>query len=139
MTDSEELLQEAVKFHQTSEFKKGIKSAEKARKQFQKDGNSGRAIEALRVMADCTVNARDLKKAQELYRLLLKEAADISSPFYEAAAHWGIGQVYSHQMNYGDAAKSFLNGLKSAQKIADKWYTGWNASVLVMPLVGWGN
>lgn len=127
MSNPEELLQEAIRFHQSSEFKKGIKSAEKARKQFLKDSNSVRATEALRVMADCTINAREIKKAKELYDLLLKEAKRISNSFYEAAAYWGIGQVFSHQMNYQEAAKAFTAGLNSAKKIADQWYTGWNA------------
>jgi tetratricopeptide (TPR) repeat protein len=127
MTNPEELLQEAVQMHQTSNFKKGIKLAEKARKQFLKDGNGSRATEALRVMADCTINARDLKKARKLYNQLLTEAVDISSMFYQAAAHWGLGQVFSHEMNYSDAAESFTAGLLVARKIADKWYTGWNA------------
>ncbi len=127
MANSEELLQEAVRYHQTSEFKKGIKSAENARKQFLKEKNTIRAIEALRVMADCTVNARDLKKAKELYNVLLKESQALSNHFYEAAAYWGLGQVASHQMDYQEAAKAFTTGLSSARKIADKWYIGWNA------------
>ncbi|MFW9919879.1 MAG: tetratricopeptide repeat protein [Candidatus Thorarchaeota archaeon] len=127
MATSEELLREAVRFHQSSEFKKGINSAEKARKQFLKERNPARATEALRVMADCTINARDLKKAKGLYELLLNEARSVSNSFYEAAAYWGIGQVYSHQMNYQEAAKAFAAGLTAARKIADKWYTGWNA------------
>lgn len=127
MASPEELLQEAVNHHQNTEFKKGIKAAEKARKQFLRDGNDTRAMEALRVMADCTINARDLKKAEELYDALLRDANAITNAFYIAAANWGLGQVYSHRMDYPEAAKAFSAGLVTARKIADKWYQGWNA------------
>jgi hypothetical protein len=36
---AEEHLQKAVSMHQASDFKKGIKEAEKARKKFQKESN----------------------------------------------------------------------------------------------------
>ncbi|MHA1909861.1 MAG: hypothetical protein ACW98Y_21390 [Candidatus Thorarchaeota archaeon] len=127
MANPEELLQEAVQMHQASNFKKGIKLAEKARKEFQKQGNSVRAIEALRVMADCTINTRDLNKSRKLYQALLNEALSMGNLFYQAAAHWGFGQTYSHEMNYSKAAGSFETGLSAARQIADKWYTGWNA------------
>ncbi len=73
----EEHLQKAVSCHQASDFKKGIKEAEKARKKFQKEGRTDRAVEALRVMGDCTLNARDLKKAQKIYESLLQDATHI--------------------------------------------------------------
>ncbi|MCK5151928.1 MAG: hypothetical protein KAQ65_08805 [Candidatus Thorarchaeota archaeon] len=127
MTNPEELLQEAIQLHQASNFKKGIKTAEKARKKFLKEGNRIRATEALRVTADCTINARDLKKARQLYEQLLSEAMSMSNLFYQAAAHWGLGQAFSHEMNYSEAAESFTTGLRVARQIADKWYSGWNA------------
>jgi len=123
----EELLAEAVRLHQASDFKKGLKKAEEARKKFLKEGLPARAIEALRVMGDCAVNARDLKKAQKLYGHLLAEAANTSNIFHQSAAQWGLGQVASHKMDYRGAELAFSAGLKLAQKIADRWYTGWNA------------
>ncbi|MHA1909779.1 MAG: tetratricopeptide repeat protein [Candidatus Thorarchaeota archaeon] len=123
----EDLLHEAVRLHQASDFKKGFKSAEEARKKFLKEGLLARATEALRVMGDCAVNARDLKKAQNLYGQLLAEAASTSNIFHQSAAQWGLGQVSSHRMDYRGAELAFSAGLKLAQKIADRWYTGWNA------------
>jgi tetratricopeptide (TPR) repeat protein len=123
----EEHLQEAVRCHQSSDFKKGIKEAEKARKKFQKDGRTDRAMEALRVMGDCTLNARELKKAQKIYADLLQEGADISNLWFQSAANWGLGQIALHKMTYPIAFQHFQRGLEQAQSVADNWYTGWNA------------
>ena len=123
----EEHLQKAVSCHQTGDFKKGIKEAENARKKFQKEGRSDRAIEALRVMGDCTLNARDLEKARKIYETLLQEGASISNLWYQAAANWGLGQVSLHKMQYDKAFQSFQLGLQQAQSVADNWYTAWNA------------
>lgn len=123
----EELLHEAVRLHQTSDYKKGLKTAEKARNKFLKEGLPARAIEALRVMGDCALNARDLKKAQKLYNQLYDEAMATSNFFHQSAAYWGLGQVCSHKMDYGKAKTTFETGLKLAQQIADNWYTAWNA------------
>lgn len=139
MGNPEALLQEAVRFHQTSEFKKGLKTAEKARKEFLKDKNPSRAIEALRVMGDCAINAREFKQAQKLYDELMSEAVSTSNLFYQAAACWGLGQLSSHKMQYQDARDSFETGLKIARKIADKWYTGWNAFGMGNASRGMGN
>ncbi|MDF1541098.1 MAG: hypothetical protein P1Q69_19530, partial [Candidatus Thorarchaeota archaeon] len=118
MGNPEHLLQEAVRLHQSSDFKKGLETAEKARKEFLKEKNPGRAIEALRVMGDCAVNARDFKLAQKLYDELLSDAVSTSNLFYQAAACWGIGQIASHKMNYSEALDSFQTGLKIARQIA---------------------
>jgi len=123
----EEHLQKAVSYHQVSDFKKGIKEAEKARKKFQKEGRTDRAIEALRVMGDCTLNARELKKAQKIYENLLQEGASISNLWFQAAANWGLGQISSHKMMYADALQFFQRGLEQAQSVADNWYIAWNA------------
>lgn len=123
----EEHLQNAVRMHQASDFKKGIKEAEKARKKFQKEGRTDRAIEALRVMGDCTLNARDLKKAQKIYENLLDEGASISNLWFQAAANWGLGQISLHRMDYAKALQFFQRGLEQAQSVADNWYTAWNA------------
>lgn len=123
----EEHLQEAVRLHQASDFKKGIKESEKARKKFQKEGRTDRAIEALRVMGDCTLNARDLKNAQKIYEDLLNEGANISNLWFQAAANWGLGQVSLHKMDYATALGYFESGLEEARSIADNWYTAWNA------------
>lgn len=122
----EEHLQEAVRCHQASNYKKGIKEAENARKKFQKDGRTDRAIEALRVMGDCTLNARDLKNAQKIYENLLQEGASITNLWFQAAANWGLGQVSLHKMDYTKALQSFQLGFEQAQSIADNWYTAWN-------------
>jgi len=128
MTPSgEEHLQNAVRMHQASDFKKGINAAEKARKMFQKEGRTDRAIEALRVMGDCTLNARDLKKAQKIYENLLDEGANISNQWFQAAANWGLGQISLHKMDYAQALQFFQIGLEQAQSVADNWYTAWNA------------
>ena len=123
----EELLHEAVRLHQASDFKKGLKKAENARKKFLKEGLPARATEALRVMGDCALNARDLKKAQKLYEQLSDEAEGTSNFFHQSASYWGLGQVSSHKMEYGKAASAFETGLKLAQQIADNWYTAWNS------------
>jgi tetratricopeptide (TPR) repeat protein len=123
----EELLQEAIQSHGRSDFKKCFKAAEKARKQFLKQGDTARAIEALRVMADCTLNNREYMKARKLYEELLKEASQKASGFYQAAAHWGFGQIAMHQMDYRTAADAFKTGLTFARNISDNWYTGWNS------------
>ena len=124
---AEEHLQKAVSLHQASDFKKGIKEAEKARKKFQKEGRTDRAIEALRVMGDCTLNARELKNAQKIYEELLNEGAGISNLWFQAAAKWGLGQIALHKMGYSSALQSFQRGLEQAQSVADNWYTAWNA------------
>ena len=123
----EEHLQKAVSCHQASDFKKGIKEAEKARKKFQKEGRTDRAVEALRVMGDCTLNARELKKAQKIYENLLQEGASISNLWFQAAANWGLGQISLHKMQYADALQFFQLGFEQAQSVADNWYTAWNA------------
>jgi tetratricopeptide (TPR) repeat protein len=124
---AEEHLQKAVSLHQASDFKKGIKEAEQARKKFQKDGRIERAIEALRVMGDCTLNARDLEKAQKIYENLLEEGSSISNLWFQAAANWGLGQIELHRMKYTSAFQYFQLGLEQAQSVADNWYTAWNA------------
>jgi tetratricopeptide (TPR) repeat protein len=124
---AEEHLQTAIRLHQASDFKKGIKEAEKARKKFQKEDNPNRATEALRVMGDCTLNARDLKKAQDIYATLLNEGASTSNLWFQAAANWGLGQIASHKMQYSSALQFFQLGLQQAQGVADNWYTAWNA------------
>jgi tetratricopeptide (TPR) repeat protein len=133
---SEEHLQEAVRFHQSSDFKKGIKEAESARKKFQKEGRSDRAAEALRVLADCTLNARDLKNAEKLYRELFNEGLRLSNFWFQSAAWWGLGQVSLFTMNYLTAQQSFQKGLDFAKKVADAWYTAWNAFGLGTALRG---
>ena len=133
---SEEHLQEAVRLHQKSDFKKGVKEAESARKKFQKEGRSDRATEALRVMADCTLNTRDLKNAEKLYRDLFNEGMKLSSFWFQSAAWWGLGQVSLHTMNYPAAQQSFQKGLDFAKKVADAWYTAWNAFGLGTALRG---
>lgn len=132
----EEHLNNAIRLHQVSDFGKGIKEAENARKKFQKEGRNDRAAEALRVMADCTLNARELKKAEQLYNELLKEGVKVSSFWHQSAASWGLGQVSLHKMNYAVAQQYFKNGLDYAKKIADKWYTAWNAFGLGTALRG---
>ncbi|TFG29290.1 tetratricopeptide repeat protein [Candidatus Thorarchaeota archaeon] len=124
---AEEHLQKAVRLHQASDFKKGIKEAEEARKKFQKEDRKDRAIEALRVMGDCTLNARELKKAQKIYENLFAEGASISNVWFQAAANWGLGQISLHKMSYMSALKYFQQGLEQAQSVADNWYTAWNA------------
>jgi len=123
----EEHLQKAVSCHQASDFKKGIKEAENARKKFKKEGRTDRATEALRVMGDCTLNARELKKAHKIYEELLQEGVGISNLWFQAAANWGLGQVALHKMVYSTALQHFQRGLEQAQSVADNWYTAWNA------------
>ncbi|TXT54350.1 MAG: hypothetical protein BAJATHORv1_70050 [Candidatus Thorarchaeota archaeon] len=137
-SSGEELLQKAVQLHQSGEFKEGKKTAEKARKQFQKKKNYARATEALRVMADCTLNARDMKEAKKLYSELMKEAQEMANLWFQAAAHWGKGQIALHNMDYSTAIETFESGLEKAQNIADKWYTGWNAMGLGIAYRGVG-
>ena len=133
---AEEHLQKAVSCHQASDFKKGIKEAEQARKKFQKEGRIDRAIEALRVMGDCTLNARELNKAEKIYTNLLEEGAGISNLWFQAAANWGLGQVSSHKMDYSTSLQYFKKGLEQAQSIADNWYTAWNAFGMANALRG---
>lgn len=123
----EEHLQKAISCHQNADFKKGIKEAETARNKFQKEGRADRAIEALRVMGDCALNARELKNAEKVYNELLAEGVSISNLWYQAAANWGLGQITLHKMNYASAAQFFLQGLEKAKSVADNWYTAWNA------------
>jgi tetratricopeptide (TPR) repeat protein len=123
----EEHLQKAVSCHQAADFKKGIKEAENARKKFQKEGRTDRAAEALRVMGDCTLNARELGNAQKIYENLLEEGASISNMWFQSAANWGLGQIALHKMQYSTAHQFFQLGLQQAQSIADNWYTAWNA------------
>lgn len=123
----DQLLEEAVQLHQKSDFKKCLKAAEKARKKFLKENNPLRAIEALRVMADCALNKRDFSLARKLYEELMHEASTSQNLFYQAAAHWGIGQISLHLMQYDAAINSFKTGLQLARNIADKWYIGWNS------------
>lgn len=132
----EEHLQKAVSCHQASDFKKGIKEAERARKKFQKEGRTDRAVEALRVMGDCTLNARELVKAQKIYENLLEEGTKISNVWFQAAANWGLGQIALHKMQYGPAHQFFQLGLQQAQSVADNWYTAWNAFGLANALRG---
>ncbi len=123
----EELLQEAVQLHQKSQFKKCVKAAENARKKFLKAGEVARAIEALRVMADCALNKRDYMKARKLYEQLLKEGSQRGDRRFQAAAHWGLGQIALHKMDYVSAVDAFKVGLELASSVADNWYMGWNA------------
>ncbi|MFW9788075.1 MAG: tetratricopeptide repeat protein [Candidatus Thorarchaeota archaeon] len=134
----DELLQEAARLHSLSDFKKGMKTAEKARKKFQKEGRLDRAIEALRVMGDCVVNTHELKKAEKLYNELWKEGVELSNKWYQAAAHWGLGQVAFRGMNYPAAVNHFEQGLDLARSIADKWYIAWNAFGFALALRGLG-
>ena len=136
---SEELLQEAVRLHQTSEFQKGIKTAEAAREMFLKEGRPDRAIEALRVMADCAVNAREMIQANMLYEKLMQEAVGMANIWYQSAAHWGLGQISLRQLNYPTALDHFTAGLDQARKIADKWYIAWNAFGLGNAMRSTGN
>jgi len=138
MTTPDELLQEAARLHSASDFKKGMKTAEKARKKFQKEGRMDRAIEALRVMGDCVVNTHDLKKAEKLYNQLWKEGFGISNKWYQSAAHWGLGQVAFRGMNYPAAVIHFEQGIDLARDVADKWYIAWNALGLALALRGLG-
>lgn len=125
--DAETLLQEAIRLHQVADYKKGINQAEKARKQFQKDGRIERAAEALRVMGDCTLNARDIKNAEKIYKDLMREGISLGNLWFQSAAHWGLGQVSLHRMDYSSAADNFQKGLDKARRPKDKWYTAWNA------------
>ena len=132
----EEHLQKAVNCHRSADYKNGIKEAEKARKKFQKEGRVDRAIEALRVMSDCALNARELKDAEKMYNELLAEGVGIANLWYQAAANWGLGQITLHKMNYAAAMQFFLHGLEQAKSIADNWYIGWNAYGLGTALRG---
>ena len=134
----EELLKEAARLHSVSDFKKGMKTAEKARKNFQKEGRVDRAIEALRVMGDCVVNTHDLMKAEKLYNELFWEGYNLPNKWYQAAAHWGLGQVSFRSMNYPAAVTHFEQGLELARSIADKWYIAWNVLGLALALRGLG-
>lgn len=124
---AEEHLQEAIRLHQVSDFKKGLKEAEKAREKFQKDGRIDRAVESLRVMGDCTLNVHDLKKAETIYLDLSKEGQKLSNKWFQSAASWGLGQIALHRMDYHFAIQQFQRGLDLAKSISDKWYTAWNA------------
>lgn len=124
--------------HQSSKFDKCIKAAEKARKKFQKSGQVDRAVEALRVMGDCTLNARNLKKAQSIYEDLHLEGIKIDNYWYQSAAKWGLGQVALRRLDYTSAAQLFEQGLSMARKIADAWYTAWNALGLASAYRGTG-
>jgi tetratricopeptide (TPR) repeat protein len=124
---AEKDLQKAYAHHRSGEFKKGMKSAEKARKRFLKEKLTDRALEALRVMADCAVNARDMQKATNLYTQLLEEGEENDMVFFQAAANWGLGEVAAHRMDYEVASIHFETGLGLARRIADKWFTAWNA------------
>ncbi|RLI49696.1 MAG: hypothetical protein DRO73_05510 [Candidatus Thorarchaeota archaeon] len=138
MADAEEHLQEAYTLHRSGNYKKGMKEAQKARKRFLKEGLPGRAVEALRVMADCALNAHDFREAKRLYKELLAEAREIPSPSLQAAAEWGLGEVSRYNMEYDIAAAHHETGLKLAQKTGDKWFTAWNAFGLGKSLRGLG-
>lgn len=133
---SEEHLSNAVRLHQVSDFKKGIKEAETATRKFQKEGKNERAVESLRVMADCTLGAQELKSAENLYKQLFLDGVRISSFWYQSAASWGLGQISLHRMNYPAAQQYFRSGLDLAKKIADKRYAAWNAFGLGTALRG---
>ncbi|MGY5852157.1 MAG: tetratricopeptide repeat protein [Candidatus Thorarchaeota archaeon] len=135
----QELLDEARQYHQASQFKKGMKTAEKARKNARKEGDSAAAIEGLRIMADCALNAREMKKAKEYYEELIREAAPDTNAFYLSAASWGIGQIALHKMSYHEAISVFKQGLQYAESIADQWYTAWNSFSLGNAQRGIGN
>jgi tetratricopeptide (TPR) repeat protein len=136
--EPEELLKEAVSLHQTSKFDKCIKAAEEARKKFQKHGQIDRATEALRVMADCTLNARNMKKAAKIYDELYHEGVKIDNYWYQSAAKWGLGQVALRRLDYRAAITLFEEGLHFARRIADAWYTAWNAMGLASAYRGTG-
>lgn len=123
----EEMLQEAARLHQARNYNKCMKTAEKARSKFRKEGRLDRAIEALRVMADCALNAHNLKKARSLYEDLLDEGRKMPNLWYQSAAHWGLGQILLRSLSYEEAAQHFETGLDYAKQIADNWYTAWNA------------
>ncbi|MFX1369097.1 MAG: tetratricopeptide repeat protein [Promethearchaeota archaeon] len=136
--EPEELLEEALSLHQSSKFDKCIKAAEKARKKFQKHGQIDRATEALRVMADCTLNARDMKKAEKIYDELYREGIKIDNYWYQSAAKWGLGQVALRRLDYKTAIILLEEGLHFARRIADAWYTAWNAMGLASAYRGTG-
>jgi len=137
-TDPEQLLQEAVQMHSASKFDKGLKKAEEARKLFLKRGQNERAIEALRVMADCALNARDFSRAGKLYEELRRDAVGTASPLYQSAAQWGFGQMALRKMDYPLAVGAFQAGLDLGKKAASKWYTAWNALGLATAYRGTG-
>ncbi|NHI82816.1 MAG: hypothetical protein EAX81_00745 [Candidatus Thorarchaeota archaeon] len=136
--EPEELLQEAISMHQSSKFDKCIKAAEKAHKKFQKSGQIDRAVEALRVMGDCTLNAHNLKKAQTIYENLHREGIKIDNYWYQSAAKWGLGQVALRRLDYSTAVQLFEQGLTLARTTADAWYTAWNAMGLASAYRGTG-
>ena len=136
---TQELLDEASQHHRDSNFKKGLKTAQKARKKARKDGDDASAIEALRIMADCALNARDMEKARDLYSELIREAAPGDNKFYLAAASWGLGQLALHQMSYHEAISLLRQGLDYAESISDEWYTAWTAFSLGNAQRGIGN
>ncbi len=138
MPTPEEHLEEARALHGRGEFKKGMKAAQKARKKFLKEEQRGQATEALRVMADCTLNQHDLKEAKRLYKELLEEASVAHATMYEAAAYWGLGEIANHQMDYQKATRHFELGLRQARSAADRWFTAWNAFGLGKSLRGLG-
>ncbi len=118
---------EAYELHRKGHFKKGFKAAKKAMTKFQKDGLTARALEARRVMADCAINMRDLKTAETLYEDLVRDSRVQQIPFFEAAGSWGLGEVASHRMDYRSASATVERGLSVAERIADRWFTAWNA------------
>jgi tetratricopeptide (TPR) repeat protein len=132
------MLQEATRLHGSRNYGKCIKTAEKARKKFQKEGKLDRAVEALRVMADCALNAHETKKATDLYRELMAEGKRMSNLWFQAAAHWGLGQVHLRLLRYADAVQHFQEGLERAKQVADNWYTAWNAFGLANAKRGMG-
>lgn len=134
-----ELLQEAIAQHQTKKFKKGLKTAEKARKKSMKEGDKASAIEALRIMGDCALNARKFKDAQKLYAELLDEAGPEGNLYYQSAACWGLGQLSLHKMSYFEAVNLFKQGLDFAERVSDGWYSAWNAFGLGIAYRGVGN
>ncbi|MCF2136919.1 MAG: hypothetical protein K9W43_06695 [Candidatus Thorarchaeota archaeon] len=138
MPTSQEHLEEARTLHGRGEFKKGMKEALKARKKFLKEDQQGQATEALRVMADCTLNQHDFQEAKRLYKELLEEAHTVHATYYEAAANWGLGEIANHQMNYRKAAIYFELGLHHARSVSDKWFVAWNAFGLGKALRGQG-
>lgn len=138
MSPPEDSLRDAYRFFGARDFKKAEKAAEKARKDFTKQGLDARALEALRVMGDCALNARDLKTAKLYYDELMRESQKRAAAFFQAAASWGLGEVSSYRMDYATASSHFQSGLEQAKSIQDKWYMAWNSLGLGTTLRGLG-
>ncbi len=87
ITLPEDDLQRAYSLFSARDYKNAAKAAEKARKRLERE-DPARSYEALRVQADSTLNARDIKGAESLYTELMRVAQSKSLLFYQAAASW---------------------------------------------------